>query len=139
VSWDDETLLAIDLEPKPADRCRGEAPRILREQLNAYFEDARSGFDLRIALGGTRFQRRVWQAVRSIPTGTTRTYGDLAEGLATSARAVGGACRANPCPIVVPCHRVVARDGLGGFAGDVSGRRVAVKRWLLRHEGVELR
>ena len=51
-------------------------------------------------------------------------------------RAVGQACRANPCPIVVPCHRVVAVKGLGGFAGDRDGRKLAIKRWLLRHEGV---
>jgi methylated-DNA-[protein]-cysteine S-methyltransferase len=73
--------------------------------------------------------------LRSIPPGRTRTYGELASKLGTSARAVGGACRANPCPVVVPCHRVVAANGLGGFAGDTSGRKLEVKRWLLRHEG----
>ena len=67
---------------------------------------------------------------------TTRTYRDLAEQLGSVPRAVGQACRANPCPIVVPCHRVVAVKGLGGFAGDRAGRKLAIKRWLLRHEGV---
>jgi methylated-DNA-[protein]-cysteine S-methyltransferase len=88
-----------------------------------------------VAPAGTPFQCRVWQALRDIPPGTTRTYGELARDLGTSPRAIGGACRANPCLIAVPCHRVVARDGLGGFAGERGGKRLAVKRWLLRHEG----
>ena len=66
------------------------------------------------------------------------TYGALAEKLGTSARAVGNACRHNPVLILVPCHRVVARNGLGGFAGDVDGRLVDIKRRLLAHEGVEI-
>jgi methylated-DNA-[protein]-cysteine S-methyltransferase len=89
-----------------------------------------------VTVAGTPFQRRVWEAMRAIPPGRTRTYGDLAAELGTSPRAIGGACRANPCPIVVPCHRVVGATGLGGFAGDTSGHKVEVKRWLLRHEGV---
>lgn len=110
-------------------------PAAIRAALARYFRDGRAGLDLPLALAGTPFQHRVWQALRAIPPGSTRTYGELARELGTSARAIGGACRANPCLIAVPCHRVVARDSLGGFAGERGGKRLAVKRWLLRHEG----
>lgn len=83
---------------------------------------------------GTAFQRRVWQAMQEIPAGQTRRYGELAQALNSSARAVGGACRANPIPFLIPCHRVVATAGLGGFAGAHEGRLVDLKRWLLAHE-----
>jgi methylated-DNA-[protein]-cysteine S-methyltransferase len=84
---------------------------------------------------GSAFQRRVWQVISAIPAGRTRTYGEIAAELGSAPRAVGGACRANPYPLLVPCHRVVGASGLGGFAGDRSGRLLAVKRWLLAHEG----
>lgn len=84
---------------------------------------------------GTRFQQRVWQALQQIPAGETRRYGELAESLNSSARAVANACRANPLPILVPCHRVVAADELGGYMGHTDGEVVAIKRWLLHHEG----
>jgi len=103
-------------------------------QIERYFLDPRAGFRLPLVLGGTPFQRRVWQALQTIAPGRTLTYGELAERLGSSARAVGGACRANPLPIVVPCHRVVARGGLGGFAGASSGRKTDIKQWLLEHE-----
>jgi methylated-DNA-[protein]-cysteine S-methyltransferase len=104
-------------------------------QLGAYFRDPRFRFDLPMESAGTPFQRRVWEVLRAIPSGETRTYGALAAELGTSPRAVGGACRANPVPLVVPCHRVVAADGLGGFSGATAGPRLAAKRWLLVHEG----
>jgi methylated-DNA-[protein]-cysteine S-methyltransferase len=110
-------------------------PLAFREALARYFEAGEAGLNLPLAARGTDFQHRVWRALQAIPPGATRTYGDLARQLGTSARAIGGACRANPCLIAVPCHRVIAKDGLGGFAGDVTGRRLEVKRWLLRHEG----
>ncbi len=87
---------------------------------------------------GTPFQRRVWQALRRIPAGEVRSYGQLAADLGSSPRAVGGACRANPIPLLIPCHRVVARQGLGGFAGRTTGFTLDIKRWLLDHEGVKL-
>lgn len=91
---------------------------------------------LPVAPAGTPFQRRVWARLSAIPHGQTVTYGDLARELGTSARAVGGACRANPVPLVVPCHRVVAAQGLGGYSGERGGDWLAKKRWLLAHEGV---
>ncbi|MBL8480822.1 MAG: methylated-DNA--[protein]-cysteine S-methyltransferase [Rhodocyclaceae bacterium] len=109
------------------------------QQLAAWLADPDYPFDLPLAAAGSPFQRRVWAAIAAIPRGTTASYGELAAGLASSARAVGGACRANPYPIVVPCHRVVARSagfngGLGGFAGHTGGLLLDIKRWLLRHE-----
>lgn len=106
------------------------------EQLQAYFRDPHAPFTIPLALEGTTFQRRVWEALSAIPPGITLTYGELAQQLGTAARAVGGACRANPVPILIPCHRVVARQGLGGYAGEVTGDPLGIKRWLLQHEGV---
>ena len=110
-------------------------PPAISAAVARYFEEGAAGLQVTLAARGTDFQQRVWRALQAIPPGETRTYGDLARQLGTSARAIGGACRANPCLIAVPCHRVIAKNGLGGFAGDVSGRRLEVKRWLLRHEG----
>lgn len=88
---------------------------------------------------GTPFQQRVWAALQAIPAGQVMTYGELAAQLNSGARAVGNACRHNPTPLAVPCHRVVPSKGLGGFAGHTSGRLVALKRRLLAREGVEIR
>jgi methylated-DNA-[protein]-cysteine S-methyltransferase len=136
VSWSGGKLLKLDLEPELSRVRSDRPPAAIRDQLTAYFADATSGFDLPLNLRGTDFQQRVWGALRRIPAGTAVTYGQLARRLGTGPRAVGGACRANPCPIIVPCHRVVAKNGLGGFAGDTRGRRLQIKQWLLRHEGV---
>jgi methylated-DNA-[protein]-cysteine S-methyltransferase len=114
-------------------------PRWLAAPFDAYFQGPSRRIDVRCNLSGTPFQRRVWRLIAAIPPGATRTYGELATALGSSARAVGGACRANPCPLVVPCHRVVARHGLGGFAGDRGGRLLDIKRWLLSHEAASAR
>ena len=140
VAWEEERLvrlnLATDPDPNAPDASLDEAvPLTIRAALASYFDAGATGLNLPLAARGTDFQHRVWRALQAIPPGETRTYGDLARQLGTSARAIGGACRANPCLIAVPCHRVIAKNGLGGFAGDVSGRRLEVKRWLLRHEG----
>lgn len=108
----------------------------LQTELNAYFADTTCGFSIPLDLQGTEFQRRVWRALTRIPVGKTTTYGELAAQLNSSARAVGNACRANPVPIIIPCHRVIAKQGIGGYDGQTSGRRLDIKRWLLRHEGV---
>jgi len=135
IGLEDRVLTSVDLDPDRAGEATVRLPESLTRQFEAYFCDGATGFDLRMELRGTPFQRRVWEELRRIPPGHTVTYGELARRLGTSPRAVGGACRANPCPILVPCHRVVASDGLGGVAGDMSGRKLDVKRWLLRHEG----
>jgi methylated-DNA-[protein]-cysteine S-methyltransferase len=137
--WQGETLTGVDLEPERSRPSATDAPpEVVTRQLEGYFADGHRTFDLPSAAGGTAFQRRVWSLLSAIPPGQTRTYGAIARELGSAPRAVGQACRANPLPIVVPCHRVVGARGLGGFAGDTSGRRLAVKQWLLRHEGVEV-
>lgn len=101
-------------------------------QIQDFFDGTRSHFDLPLAPAGSAFRQRVWQALRDIPAGTTRTYGDLAVALSSSARAVGQANGANPIPILIPCHRVIAAGGkLGGYSG---GDGADTKRALLRHE-----
>ncbi len=103
-------------------------------QLRAYFTDPQWQFSLPITPQGTPFQQRVWQFMCSIPVGETRRYGDVAQALNSAPRAVGGACRHNPVPLVVPCHRIVAANGLGGFNGCRDGAELAFKQWLLKHE-----
>jgi methylated-DNA-[protein]-cysteine S-methyltransferase len=106
-------------------------------QLQAYLEDPRFEFDMPVLLSGTHHRLQVWEAMRLIPVGHVRTYGEIASELRSSARAVGGACGANPVPVVVPCHRVVGANGsLGGFMGARGeGFELGIKRWLLEHEG----
>jgi methylated-DNA-[protein]-cysteine S-methyltransferase len=100
--------------------------------LDRYFAGTLSVFDLPCAPKGTPFQRRVWAEMARIPYGATLTYGELAQRIGSSARAVGNACGANPLPIIVPCHRVLAaRGGLGGYSGFGGA---ATKEWLLAHE-----
>lgn len=103
-------------------------------QLRAYFRDPSFKFDLPLDTGGTEFQQRVWRALQGIRSGRSLTYGRLAERLHSGPRAIGGACRANPVPVVVPCHRVVAAHGLGGFMGGVTSKDTRIKQWLLAHE-----
>jgi len=104
-------------------------------QIERYLEDPEYSFDLPIASQGTPFQRRVWRKIAAIGPGRTRSYGEIARELGSSPRAVGQACGANPVPLVVPCHRVLAAGGLGGFAHHEGGFHLSVKRWLLAHEG----
>jgi len=104
-------------------------------QLRAYFADAGFTFGLPLRPSGTTFQRRVWEQIATIPKHQTRTYGEVAKALHNAPRAVGQACGANPFPLVVPCHRVIATGGgLGGFARQRGGFLLDVKRWLLAHE-----
>lgn len=104
-------------------------------QLEAYLADPEFRFRLPLAPGGTPFQRRVWARIAAIAPGRTRSYGEIAREIDSAARAVGQACGANPLPLVVPCHRVLAAGGIGGFAHRDGGFPLAVKRWLLAHEG----
>jgi methylated-DNA-[protein]-cysteine S-methyltransferase len=105
-------------------------------QLGRYLDDPQFRFTLPLAAAGSAFRRRVWDALSEIPLGQSRTYGEIARRLATAPRAVGGACGANPIALVIPCHRVVGSQGsLGGFMGVTDGDPIAIKRWLLTHEG----
>ncbi len=105
-------------------------------QIERYLADAQFRFNLPLAPSGTAFRRRVWDTLGQIPIGESRTYGELARALHTAPRAIGGACGANPIALVIPCHRVVGTHGsLGGFMGVTEGDPIAIKRWLLTHEG----
>ncbi|HLU76884.1 MAG TPA: methylated-DNA--[protein]-cysteine S-methyltransferase [Burkholderiales bacterium] len=104
-------------------------------QLQRYVADPDYIFDLPLCTAGTPFQRAVWREICAVPRGQVTRYADIARKLSSAARAVGQACGANPFPPVVPCHRVVSANGLGGFANHTDGYLMATKRWLLRHEG----
>ena len=114
----------------------GEISEFIVKQLHDYFSAAISFHNLPLAPAGTKYEKRVWNALCNIPRGETRTYGEIARILNSSPRAVGNACRKNPIAIIIPCHRVVSACGLGGYAGKTEGKQPGIKRWLLRHEGV---
>ena len=101
-------------------------------QLEAYFAGTLTNFDLPLAPAGSPFEQRVWAAMQTIPYGQTRCYGDLAQVVGSAPRAVGRACGKNPIPIVIPCHRVLARGGLGGYSGEGG---LVTKERLLAIEG----
>ncbi len=123
------------LEPCPARPGRTPLAAEAARQLAAWLADPRVHFDLPLAPRGTPFQHRVWQQIAAIPLGESRSYGELAQALGSAPRAVGGACGANPLPLIVPCHRVLAaHGGLGGFNRARGGFLLDVKRWLLAHE-----
>jgi len=133
----DDEITAIDfLEPRPAQAPTTPLAAEAERQLQAYLADPDFVFGLPLRPAGTAFQRRVWTQIAAIPGGQTQTYGELARTLHNAPRAVGQACGANPYPLVVPCHRVIASGGgLGGFARERGGFLLSIKRWLLQHEG----
>lgn len=140
VCCNDDEITRIDfLEPRPEQVPSTPLAAEAVRQLQAYLTDPDFVFSLPLQPAGTHFQRRVWEQIAAIPGGHTETYGQLAKNLKNAPRAVGQACGANPYPVVVPCHRVIASDGkLGGFARERGGFLLDVKRWLLAHENAEL-
>lgn len=116
-------------------RDQAETPLLLeaRDQLEAYLDGERRAFDLPLAPRGSAYRQRVWAALAAIPYGKTRTYAEIAAVAGGGARSVGGANGANPIPILIPCHRVVATGGLGGYSG---GEGLETKRLLLQLEAV---
>jgi methylated-DNA-[protein]-cysteine S-methyltransferase len=116
----------------------GIAEHAMRE-LERWLDDPAFRFTVALAPAGTAFRKRVWAALAAIPCGQSRTYGDVARIVRSAPRAVGQACGDNPIPLVIPCHRVVAANGsLGGFMHATDGDPIAIKRWLLAHEGAGL-
>lgn len=132
----EDALLGIEFLPANAQATppSGVFAREVCRQLKAYLDDAGCRFDLPLKPGGTEHQRKVWQAMCAIPRGQTLTYGELAGQIGSSARAVGQACGNNPVPVVIPCHRVVGKAGLGGFMHRADAGALDIKRWLLTHE-----
>lgn len=128
-------LLSDQQEPKVAEH---KLTSQVANQISAYFANAHNDFNLPLIYKGTPFQRRVWQAISAIPCGRVLTYGEIALQIGSGARAVANACGANHLPLVIPCHRVVAKNGLGGFMqGNKDGAKI--KKWLLKHEGVTIK
>jgi methylated-DNA-[protein]-cysteine S-methyltransferase len=121
-------------EKAPTDKLSEQAAR----QVERYLTQPDFRFDLPLAEVGTAFQRKVWAVIAAIPRGDVLTYGQVARQIRSAPRAVGQACGANWFPLVIPCHRVTASGGLGGFSNhdDETGFHLGVKRWLLKHEGV---
>jgi methylated-DNA-[protein]-cysteine S-methyltransferase len=137
VEGNDETVTAVFLPTQPRTASKGAPPRAVAravQQLEEYFKGTRHEFDVPLAsVKSTDFQRDVWDALVEIPFGEVRTYGEIAERVERprASRAVGNANHVNPFPVFVPCHRVVASTGLGGYGGGDT-----VKRYLLDLEGV---
>lgn len=134
---DNEIVEIVYLEPRAGIAPETPLAKEAVRQLQAYLQDARFAFSLPLAPAGTAFQRRVWAGIAAIGPGATRTYGELAQSIGSGPRAVGNACGANPYPLIVPCHRIIASGGgLGGFARNRGGFLLDVKRWLLHHEAL---
>ena len=133
----DDKLVGIDF------LSRNETPLVPRDalalqvckQIEIYLQNPDFQFSIPLRQSGTPHQMKVWQALRAIPRGQATTYGMLAQQLGSSPRAVGQACGSNPLPLIVPCHRVVAKNGAGGFMHHASGEPLVIKDWLLHHEG----
>ena len=131
-----EVLTDIEYLPRGAAPLKPQT-RFAREvcrQLRAYLHDPAFVFDLPFQVSGTAFQKKVWMRVRAIPAGRVLSYTEVARETRSAPRPVGGACGANRIPILIPCHRVVASRGIGGFMHARSGSPIAIKRWLLNHE-----
>ena len=138
ISTDDQ-LIAIEFlaNSKKPTQIKDAISKKTKLQLQTYFKNPDHHFDLPIKLDGTNFQKKVWRELQKISVGQIRTYADIAKKLKTSPRAVGNACRSNPLPIIIPCHRIVSKNGLGGFAGKQTGRLINIKKFLLTHEKTE--
>lgn len=133
----ESTLLSIEFLGHQAKSIQANLP-IAKEsvrQLNAYFLDPSFQFELPLPVPASDHQHKVRDCLQTIPCGEVLSYSGLAEKIGSGARAVANACRHNPVPIIVPCHRIVAKSGIGGFAGKTAGLLVENKRWLLKHEG----
>jgi methylated-DNA-[protein]-cysteine S-methyltransferase len=113
------------------------AERVCR-QIERYVDDPQYRFKLPFEYRGTAFQCRVWHEISKISPGKTNTYKDIALRIRNAPRAVGGACGKNRLPLLIPCHRVLASNGIGGFMHARGGEPIQIKKWLLAHEGVRL-
>jgi methylated-DNA-[protein]-cysteine S-methyltransferase len=137
IKTEEDWLTAIDYLPVDTGTL---APQTLLakevcRQLQAYLIKPDFTFDLSLHIGGTTHQQRVWQVIQAIPSGETSSYAEIAVQLHSAPRAVGRACGANRIPIIIPCHRVISKNGgLGGFMNASDGNPLEIKRWLLQHE-----
>ena len=132
-----ESDYVVGIQLFPIQRSTREAShqfaQYVAHQISQYFMQAGSILDIPYAVSGTPFQKRVWKAISDIPAGEVLTYSELAEKVGSGPRAVANACGANRLPLLIPCHRVVAKNGLGGFMQGIDGG-LKIKEWLLAHE-----
>ena len=137
-----QTLIGIDFlgwrissrQEQSLNKLSNASVKRIQLALNDYFSDPEKVTPPETLLNGTEFQKKVWRVLEKIKPGQTRTYGDIAGEIDSSPRAVGNACRRNPVPIFIPCHRVVSASGRGGFMGKTSGEAMEIKEWLLANE-----
>jgi len=137
ICTDEDWLTEIDYLPLDTPLQKPETPLAneVCAQLEAYLSDPAFTFDLSLHINGTTHQRRVWEQIQSIPSGKTSSYADIAKEIHSAPRAVGRACGANKIPIIIPCHRIIAKNGgLGGFMNASEGNPLKIKQWLLNHE-----
>jgi len=139
ICTDEDWLTEIDYLPLDTSLLESETPlaREVCNQLEAYLRDPAFKFDLSLHINGTIHQRRVWQQIQAVPSGQTSSYAVIAEKIHSAPRAVGRACGANKIPIIIPCHRIIAKNGgLGGFMNTSEGDPLKIKQWLLKHESI---
>ena len=135
-AFGDQVSIELLTEKHAPKSAKNKTVQNIVSQMNRYFNHVNHDFNLPVNQHGTPFQQRVWQAISAIPRGQVLTYGELAAQIGSGSRAVANACGANNLPIIVPCHRVVAQNGIGGFMqGNPNGLKV--KKWLLKHEGID--
>ena len=139
VCTEEDWLTEIDYLPLNASLMTPSTPlaKEVCAQLQAYLSNPGYAFDLSIHISGTVHQQRVWEQIQDIPSGQTCSYAEIAAKIHSAPRAVGRACGANKIPIVIPCHRIIAKNGgLGGFMNASQGEPLEIKRWLLQHESI---
>ncbi len=137
--FDDSKLIKVDyLNHKRYKAPTSKIAEAVKNKIEKYLSGAPKAnlLMVNIKLNVTPFQKKVLEQLNKIPFGETRTYGDIAKILKTSPRAVGNACRNNPVPIVIPCHRVIAANGIGGYDGATQGNKLSIKHKLLKLEGL---
>lgn len=136
VKVQNNAVISIDFLPVNSKKpfVNSDFTQCIANHINRYLSNPEFLFDIPLSPAGSEFQRSVWNIMQTIRAGKTLTYGDVAKILNSSPRAVGNACRRNPIPLLIPCHRIVAKNGIGGFAGQTDGDLLKIKRWLLAHE-----
>jgi len=135
INIQNECVIGVTLFPiqKTVRDIDGLCAQNLKQQIAQYFQNADARIEVFFKVAGTQFQQRLWKAISAIPVGQVLTYSELAREVGSGPRAVANACGANKLPLLIPCHRVVAKNGLGGFMQSVPDG-LKIKEWLLAHE-----